>query len=388
MPIFLQIWSLLAALLYVVMALLGLYRTGQCTRFEDTTPPEPTAWPELTVIIPACDEAATLEAACASVRAQDYPKLQILLVDDRSRDGTGAIIDRIAAEDRRVTPLHIETLPPGWLGKVHALHVAAGLARGEWLLFTDADVHFAPGLLRRSVAWALHRELDHLSLLPKTTSRTLAGDIGVAVFGSLFLLASGAQDVGKPGSTAVAAVGAFNLVKAATLRRTAGFQWLALEIADDLGLATLLQKAGARSRFAIATESLRIEWYANLGEMARGLEKNAFAAVGRFSWPRSLLLAVVMAAMPLGLVAGLLCGPDPVRAAALLAWAVSAMGNRAVARRFGQPEMPALFLPFGHVALAWILLRSAWRTTRQGGIVWRGTLYPTAALRAGQRIEL
>ena len=105
---------------------------------------------------PACNEAAHLESAARTILDQDYPQLEIILVDDRSSDGTGALIDLLAREDARVKAIHIDKLPDGWLGKVHALQRGVERAEGEWLLFTDADVHFAPTMLRRAVAYVTH----------------------------------------------------------------------------------------------------------------------------------------------------------------------------------------------------------------------------------------
>lgn len=374
--------------IYAAMGLVAMLRARGLRRFEDGEFPEPAQWPALSVVVPACDEASTLESASASLRAQDYPDLQILLVDDRSRDGTAELVDRIAASDQRVTPLHIAKLPAGWLGKVHALHVASLQARGQWLLFTDADVHFSPGALRQAIAMALHENLDHLSLLPRTTTRTLAGDVGVATFGGLFMLAGRADQVGKPGSDVAVGVGAFNLVRADSLRATAGFPWLALEIADDFGLATLIQQAGGRGAFAVASQTLAVEWYADLPAMIRGLDKNMFAAAGQFSWPRSLAMIFGFVAMPLGMFAGLAFGALVTRVVALLTLIFVVWTCQVNMRKFQMPALPALFLPFGHLTMGWILLHSAWKTTRQGGIIWRGTWYPLAELRAGQRVSL
>ena len=95
-----------------------------------------------------------VEQATRSLLAQDYPELALIAVDDRSTDGTGAILDAIAAEDTRLKVLHIEELPAGWLGKTHALHAAAATSSADWLLFTDADVLFVPDTLRRAIALA------------------------------------------------------------------------------------------------------------------------------------------------------------------------------------------------------------------------------------------
>src|SRR5262249_8214682 len=130
----------LIAAAYWLLALVTSARTARAMPvLERQSPPEPVRWPRLTLVIAARDEAAELEAALRSRLAEDYPDLELVVVDDRSTDGTGAIVDRLAAEDPRIVPIHLKTLPEGWLGKLHAMHQGVQRARGEWILFTDAD---------------------------------------------------------------------------------------------------------------------------------------------------------------------------------------------------------------------------------------------------------
>ena len=116
-------------------------------RFADLDPTPPPRWPKLSIIIPACNEAETIEPALAKMRLLDYPELELVLIDDRSKDATGAIMDRVAAEDPRFRVIHVEKLPEGWLGKVHALKLGTESSTGEILLFTDADVLLAKDAL-------------------------------------------------------------------------------------------------------------------------------------------------------------------------------------------------------------------------------------------------
>ena len=111
---------LLSALWIAIFAYLS-WALKQLPRFERQTAAPLERWPRLSVIVPACNEAAQLEPAVRTIMAQDYPELEIILVDDRSSDGTGALIDGLAREDARVRAIHIDKLPDGWLGKVHAL---------------------------------------------------------------------------------------------------------------------------------------------------------------------------------------------------------------------------------------------------------------------------
>ena len=145
----------LCALWIAIFAYLS-WALKQLPFFERQTVSLPARWPRLSVIVPACNEATHLESAARTILDQDYPELEVILVNDRSSDGTGALIDLLAREDARVKAIHIDKLPDGWLGKVHALQRGVERAEGEWLLFTDADVHFAPTMLRRAVAYVTH----------------------------------------------------------------------------------------------------------------------------------------------------------------------------------------------------------------------------------------
>ncbi|MEK7768052.1 MAG: glycosyltransferase family A protein, partial [bacterium] len=146
-------WACLAACgWWAGMALVIRRHVAGLRSLGDEAAPEPAAWPRLSVLVPACNEADTLEPALETLLRSDYPDLEVILVDDRSTDGTGAVVDRLAARDARIVPVHVAALPPGWLGKVHAMHVALPHATGEWLLFSDADVHAAPDTIRRAVA--------------------------------------------------------------------------------------------------------------------------------------------------------------------------------------------------------------------------------------------
>ena len=116
-------------------------------------PPE-FGWPSLALIFAGRNEKDSVESATRSMIAQDYPNLTIIAVNDRSTDSTGAILDRLASEEPKLRAIHVASLPAGWLGKNHALQQAANATDARWLLFTDADIHFEPGVLRHAVAFA------------------------------------------------------------------------------------------------------------------------------------------------------------------------------------------------------------------------------------------
>ena len=136
----------------------------------------PSQWPTVSVLVPAKNEEDTLFSAMQSLLQVDYPALEIILINDRSTDRTGEIIDRLAQLDARVRQIHIDHLPDGWLGKVHALDQGIDVSSGEWLLFTDADIHFAPQTLKRALSYCIQYRKGFLALFPDIeNARALVG---------------------------------------------------------------------------------------------------------------------------------------------------------------------------------------------------------------------
>lgn len=378
-------WAV-TSLVSILLSIAGLLASRRVRALSELPSPPPPRWPRLSVVIAACDEEASIASALSSLLAQDYPDFEVVVVNDRSRDRTGAVLDRLATGEPRLRVLHVREIPGGWLGKVHALDAGTRAATGEWLLFTDADVHFRPGVLRRAVAHAASAGLDHLAVAPEVHGRSVLQDAANAAFATAFLLGTGAARLSIPGSRAFVGVGAFNLVRREAFERTRGFEWLRMEVVDDVGLGRMLRDAGARRGFAIGLGEIELEWYGSIGEMARGLEKNLFAAVGGFSIARTAAIAVSTFAVALGPLVALAAGPVPARVLGAAAIALHAGGAFLLRARTGKPLAPFLLMPVGAIVLAILLLRSAWRCLGRGGIVWRGTFYPLAALRAGRRV--
>ncbi|HEY7559533.1 MAG TPA: glycosyltransferase family 2 protein [Candidatus Binatia bacterium] len=353
--------------------------------------PAPERWPLLSVIIPACNEAANLESAVSTLTRQDYPHLEIILVDDRSTDSTGEVIDRLAPGDSRIRAVHVRTLPEGWLGKVHALQRGVEIARGEWLLFTDADIHFSEGTLRQAIAVAVQQGIDHLTLIPRTIQNGFWLDVAVRAFGVLFFLTTRAASVNQPGSKAFVGIGAFNLVKAQVFRRTAGFEWLRLETGDDVGLGMMIKRAGGASRLAVAYDNLSVRWYESVPAMFKGLEKNLFGPVSRYGW-WSMLLQVALiwalvAAPVVALTFGAILESPPLWIAGAAAVAMHLVFALICFNESPAEILSLLLLPAGMLLIGLMMLRAGFQCVRNNGIDWRGTHYPLEQLRAGQRIR-
>ena len=343
-------------------------------------------WPTLAVVFAARDERVAIEAATRSMLAEDYPGLEVIAVDDRSVDGSGAILDALALQDARLKVAHVAHLPAAWLGKTHALQLGSGSTRASWILFTDADVIFEPDCLRKAVAFAEARGLDHLTAIPGV----LAGSMGERSFLGLFgLLLSMHGPLGRIEdltSKAHIGVGAFNLVRASAFRAIGGFAHLTLSVDDDMRLAQALKFAGYRPGVVFGRGSVSVRWQVGLGGMIRGLEKNFFGALG---YRLDKALAVALGIMLLGIAPylGLFVGPWWARSVSALGIAsvaaILAAGNRQGA--IGWPY--ALLLPAASLAVLASLARSVVLNIARRGVDWRGHHYPLRELKAHVRIR-
>jgi hypothetical protein len=379
--------ALLAAAYWLYAALNALRVVRAVAVLEKLSPPEPARWPRLSLVIAARNEADELEAALRSRLAEDYPDLELVVVNDRSTDATGEILDRVAAGDRRIVPVHLRELPPGWLGKLHAMHQGIQRATGEWILLTDADVHVQPGTLRRAVAHAEARGLDHLSALPTVWKGGVLMD-AVCAFALRQVFASfRAWKVEDPASSAAAGCGAFNLMRRSAYQRTPGLEWMRMEVGDDVALGAMLKAYGARSAFLNGRRLISLRFYPSIRHMAVQMEKAA--GIGALKPP-----ALVVAALVLGFVETVAFAsaalPQPPWALAVAlgccaaGMAISVLMNRWMA----QPGWPALLVPLGALLTSWMTLRAAVLAMWRGGIRWRGTFYPLAELHRGSRFRL
>jgi len=295
-------------------------------------------------------------------------------------------VDAIAAEDPRVRAVHLEALPSGWLGKLHALREGLRLATGEWLLFSDADVHLAPGTLQRAVAYAEARGLDHLSILPQLRPVGWVVDAALASFSRTGLVFGRVWLVSDPKSTVGGSVGAFGLVRRSALDRSPGIEHLRLEIADDLALGQMLKASGATSAVLNGRGLVILTYHRSFADMARSSEKAAFLFDYRL-WP-AVCWTASLTALELGPFAVALLAPIPLARVLGAVAALLLLGSTGWMCRFaGQRVLPALLFPIGVLVNAVLLLRAAWLGKMRGGLLWRSTLYRPEELRPGRRVR-
>jgi len=340
----------------------------------------PTTWPKVSIIVPARDEAAKIEAAMRSKLAIDYPDFELIAVDDRSQDATGPILDRLAAEDPRLCVIHLDSLPDGWLGKSHAMHVAAARATGDYLLFTDADVFFASDVLRKAVTMCEGRGLDHLTLAPHLECRGFFEQVLHAYF--FVLLCIGAQPwlVRTPFRMSYLGMGAFNMVRRAAYDRCGGHAAIRLDVLDDVKLGKLIKLNGLRQDALDANGGLSVQWQESFFGVIRGLEKNGFA-IFDYSLVKLFGYSAIVVLFQLFPYAAVVIWPDLRSSGWLASLLFLHLATALTAQLLGSSSVVSLGLPVAIFALLYTMWRSAYLTLSRQGVCWRDTFYPLSLLR-------
>ncbi len=382
MGTFLLYLALATFLLHVATAI-EIWRGSRSIRRLRDVPPLQGPLPRVSILIPARNEERNVEEALRSVLALDYDNLEIDVVDDRSTDRTGEILDRMATAEPRLRIVHVRDLPPGWLGKNHALWLGAEKATGEYLLFTDADVVMDPSTLRRAMSIMVSDGLDHMTASPQIEQRGLLFEMFIGVFSLFFAIFVKPWKVKDPKSPRHVGIGAFNLVRAEAYRAAGGHRAIAMRPDDDLKLGKILKKNGFRQELVYGQVLLRVEWYTSIRELIRGLMKNAFSGVDYrvsvilFSTVAQLAV-YVWPFLALVLTSGVTRWLNLASVLVLLAlcWANAPFAGVRRWHGIGFPIASRLFL--------YILWRATLLTLWNDGIDWRGTHYPLSELKANK----
>ncbi len=344
---------------------------------------------DLTVVVPARDEEASIEACLRSLLSSTGVRLQIVAVDDRSSDRTGELMDALAAEAlasnsaHGVEVIHITELPRGWLGKPHALAAGAERAAAPWILFTDGDVIFAPRALEFAVRGAESTRADHMVLVPTLILKT-AGERAVAVAMQTHALwAVRLWKVEDPRARDFIGAGGFNMIRRDVYREVGGFEALRMEILEDLYLGKRVKMAGFAQRVVLGPDLVRVRWIDGSLAVIRLVEKNGFA-VTRFRTALHLLACfgfLVHALVPLIAIAS----GGWLAVAGLLAYCGITMAYYASRRATRIPAWYTVTFAPATLLVAYGFFRSMVLALVRRGVVWRGTLYPLKELRRAAR---
>jgi glycosyltransferase involved in cell wall biosynthesis len=379
------IWPIRHVVLWVVFRKIDVL-TAASPRYEEAEAPV------ITAIIPAKDEEATLAECVASVCAQTYPRLEIIIVDDRSTDRTGAIAREFAARDPRVRVLTIAELPGGWTGKTHALQAAAQEASGDWFWFLDSDTRHEPENLAIVMEYARSRGAVLASLLPEMRCHTFWENVVQPLAGIVLMQSFPLFLVNSDRSPLAFANGQYILVLRSAYEAAGGHRAVRDRFVEDIRLAERVKALGLPIRVAVARGIGSTRMYASLGQLIRGWSRILYDALGRNPWKllgRLLDPLVFSQSGHVALVAAIvMLASAP---ASPFAWWLLGLSlvhhvfSFTVLRRVYRLSVPesryTAWFPVANLVMDWILVRSI-RMCLTGHVTWRGTAYGPAVAAA------
>ena len=336
--------------------------------------------PLISVIVPACNEQENIEKSLLSLLGQEYEKLEIIVINDRSTDNTAHILNQLKDRFPSLIVHEIAELPEGWMGKSHALFRGATLAKGKYLVFTDADVILEKTTIARAFAYMNRNSLDHLTLIFKNITHgwLLNSLILEAGLGLLLIFRPWAAKLS--GNRSFVGVGAFNMVRSSVYQEIGGHQNIKMHPIDDMMLGRIIKERGFSQDCLLAYDFVKIPWYDSVRAMVDGLQKNMFAL---FHY-RILLIPVVLFGIFVASIFpvwGAIWGDRFVQMICLLALALRLVTFFGGLRMQG---LPVYYLPGCIITpylFCYIILKSAIVTIKNNGIVWRGHHYSLADLR-------
>lgn len=381
--------SIVAALPWIAAPLVVAWRMRGGPALDDYSPAPPPDPPLVSVIVPARDEARNIGRCMASVLGATWPRLELLVVDDHSRDETRAIATALAARDPRVRVLEAPPLPEGWFGKQWACWTGARAARGSILLFTDADTEHGTELVARSVN---AMRADAAAMFSVAGRQELGTFWERVVQPQVFLMLAARYGAPRrvnrsPRAEDKIANGQCLFFTREAYDAIGGHESVRHKVAEDLALAQRAFARGVRTEVVLGVNELSTRMYTSLGELARGWMKNIFAGavdavpmgpVGRALLPVALFAGPLLTLLPpLTLLAALVL---PMSHAAVV-WAVVATAVSLVwwavvyAKGAGLSPLWALAYPLGAAVLAYIIIQAVSRGRR---VEWKGRAYRAA----------
>jgi glycosyltransferase involved in cell wall biosynthesis len=370
----------------IIDAAIGMPSVANITNPEwNLNPVAASGNPLVSIIVPARNEEKDIEQSLTRLLALDYDNYEVIAVNDRSTDRTGEIMESVAARPAthgRLRVIHHRELPSGWLGKTHAMWTATNEAKGDWLLFTDADVQFKPDALRRALAYAEAEHADHVVVFPQMIMKRPGEFMMIAFFQTMFVFGHRPWKVADPQSKDHMGVGAFNLIRRSTYEAVGTYEALRMEVLDDMKLGKVVKNAGFAQRNVFGEDLISIRWARGARGVVENLTKNFFAVLS-FQWWRTLIAAFGLAFLNLMPFVGVWLAHGWERLPYAIALASMFSIYAGMSWRSGVPAYYFLLHPVSTVLFVYTLLLSMCHALWNDGIIWRGTRYPLEELRKG-----
>jgi chlorobactene glucosyltransferase len=377
--------AILCALPWIIPPIVTYFRLRHSRSLDDESDAAPTDPPFVSVIVPARNESRNIARCLSSILSSTYPNLEVIVVDDASTDGTGDIARKLSTRDPRARVVVNPPLPESWFGKQWACATGAKLARGEILLFTDADTVHKPDLVTRSVNAIRRTDADLFSVAGR---QELGGFweriVQPQIFTILSMRYGGTESVNEsPRVTDKIANGQCIFVRRVAYDAIGGHSTVRTSVAEDLMLAQKFFATRKRVILMLGVNQLSTRMYASLREIVAGWRKNVFAGgldsvpfghIGRTLFPLALLLPPVMELLPV--ITLILAAFAPVTAAIIL-WASLSMAATllwwvVVYATVRENPLYALLYPLGALVLLYIFVSAVIRGRR---VSWKGRTY-------------
>lgn len=338
----------------------------------------PKEWPFVSILVPVRNEERNLESLLNSLLRQDYPHLEIIVMDDGSTDNTWPILEKYARLDSRLRIARSQKLPPGWTGKNWVCHQLSHLARGNWLLFTDADTVHHPLALKKAIASACRQHSGLLSALPQLEGRTWSEKLFMPVIPlALVSLIPFFKLNPRRGRSFPVVFGPFLLFQRKTYQVCGGHEANKSNLVDDIALARQAIRQGHKITWIDGSRFLRIRFYTCFKDLWIGFSKNSYEAIK--GTPMKVLLAIITCYFLfihpyLVLLNGLSQAELPVLP--LLQVTVINLTRFLLAEKFGTGKGNIFLHPLSIIFAILILLNSCRLTILGKKIVWKERWYP------------
>ncbi|MEI7834967.1 MAG: glycosyltransferase [Planctomycetota bacterium] len=344
-------------------------------------------WPTISLVIPARNEEANIEACLTSLLEQDYPRLEVVVVNDRSTDATGRIIREIAAKDARVRVLDIEHLPEGWCGKNHAMQRGIEQTSGEWILMHDADCRqICPRTLRLAMQHAVDTQAHMLSLMPEHQYESFWERYLLPTLSGVLMIWFRPSHVNDPRRRVAFANGMFILIRRVAYEAIGTHEAVRGSLIEDMDIARLVKGRGLNLRVAPSTALFTVRMYTSLAQIVRGWERifiGAFRSV--LGLTKVLLVLIGRGLTPIATTAigwaMVATDADPATwwlAAAILG-STSLLAQLVMTARFSlhlkSRWIYGLTYPVACLLVAALLVKALSKLCLGGRIVWRNTAY-------------
>ncbi|MCS6892750.1 MAG: glycosyltransferase [Rhodovarius sp.] len=348
------------------------------SRDTDEPPaPDLASWPAVTILVPARDEAPSIGQTVRSLLDQDYPgPLRLVVIDDRSRDGTAEAAQAAAGGDGRFLLVSATGRLPGWTGKLSALQQGLSAAQPDtpWLMFTDGDIQHAPDSLRRLVARGEREGCVLVSLMARLRCASPAERWFIPAFIFFFQMLYPFRWARDPRARTAAAAGGCVLLRREAFLAAGGLAPIRDRIIDDCALAALMKRKG-RIWIGLTDRVQSLRAADRIGAIRRMVARTAYAQLGH----SPLVLAGTVLGLGLVFLAPpllLLLGEGAARGLGLLAWGAMAVAYAPTLRFYRLPLWRSALLPVVAAAYLAFTLDSAWQHWRGRGGMWKGEPAP------------